>query len=60
MSETSMAAPLGGTDEGPEAPTTYVGDLNGGGGGALGGADEGPGAPTTYVEDINGGPPVRH
>jgi hypothetical protein len=29
MSETSMVGSLGGTDEDPRAPTTYVGDVDG-------------------------------
>jgi hypothetical protein len=30
MSETSMAAPLGGADGDPGAPTTNIGDIDGG------------------------------
>jgi hypothetical protein len=48
-----MAAPLGGADGDPRAPTTYVGDVDGG---TLGGADGDSGASTTYVRDVDGGP----
>jgi hypothetical protein len=39
-----MVGPVGGTDRDPGAPTTYVGDVNGG---PPRGADGDPGAPTT-------------
>jgi hypothetical protein len=57
MSETSKIDPLGGADEDPGVPTTYVGDIDDA---PLGGAVGDPAVPTTYIRDIDGGPPGRH
>jgi hypothetical protein len=49
-----MADPLGGDVRSPEAPTTFLEDIDGG---PLGGDDGDPRVPTTFLEDVNGGPP---
>jgi hypothetical protein len=49
-----MVGPLGGDAGGPDAPTTYLEDVNDA---PLGGDVGDPGAPTSYLEDVDGGTP---
>jgi hypothetical protein len=52
-----MVDPMGGADEDLEAPTTYVGDIDGGPSGC---SDGDPRAPTINIKNVNDGPPGRH